>query len=235
MTVEWEPVQMTWLEDPVAKDRRTTVNDHEYFPGQNDLEIPDLEATDYVPDALAPWHHRREYPGKAVHFFLDDYRFESVWRNPAATVERLRAADAVLTPDFSTWSEMPWPVALWQIYRSRWMGAFWRSRGLRVVPHATWGIPAQPWHFTGLPMRSTIAIQCQATAKQEGMREADADSIRLMIDHLEPTTILSYGPFPDGIALPSGLRVVQYPTFAAERLHVLDAKKAALAREAANG
>ena len=38
---------------------------------------------------------------KTVHFFLDDYRFESIYKNPNDKIERLKKFNAVMSPDFS--------------------------------------------------------------------------------------------------------------------------------------
>lgn len=46
---------------------------------------------------------------RMVHFFLYDYKFERVWKNPDADLEKLRRYRAVLSPDFSMYTEMaPW-------------------------------------------------------------------------------------------------------------------------------
>jgi len=45
--------------------------------------------------------------GKAVHFFVDDYQFERLWRNPERYVDRLKKYACVLTPDFSPYADMP--------------------------------------------------------------------------------------------------------------------------------
>ena len=41
-----------------------------------------------------------------VHFFLYDYRFESVWKNPDNGIEKLSRYRAVLSPDFSMYLEI---------------------------------------------------------------------------------------------------------------------------------
>ena len=51
--------------------------------------------------------------GRMVHFFLYDYRFERVWKNPDNDLEKLSRYRAVLSPDFSMYLEMA-PVM--QIY-----------------------------------------------------------------------------------------------------------------------
>ena len=56
---------------------------------------------------------------QVVHFFLDDYKFEVLWNNPEPRVERLSAFKAVLSPQFSLYSEMPMAVQIHNTFRSR--------------------------------------------------------------------------------------------------------------------
>jgi Domain of unknown function (DUF4417) len=59
------------------------------------------------PGKLAP---RRRLGGTlraAVHFFLDNYRFETVWTRPKRGLSRIRSVGAALAPDFSLWRDMP--------------------------------------------------------------------------------------------------------------------------------
>ena len=44
---------------------------------------------------------------KGVHFFVDDYRFESVYRWPERSLEKLAQYRFVLTPDYSLYADMP--------------------------------------------------------------------------------------------------------------------------------
>lgn len=43
---------------------------------------------------------------RMVHFFLYDYKFERVWKNPENDLEKLKRYRAVLTPDFSVYREI---------------------------------------------------------------------------------------------------------------------------------
>ena len=76
---------------------------------------------------------------RMVHFFLYDYKFERVWKNPDTDIERLRRYRAVLTPDFSMYLEMAPILQLYNTFRNRWCGAYWASKGLRVIPTVSWG------------------------------------------------------------------------------------------------
>ena len=42
-----------------------------------------------------------------VHFYMDDYKFESIWRDPHNALKKLKRCDGIITPDFSTYLDMP--------------------------------------------------------------------------------------------------------------------------------
>ena len=54
-----------------------------------------------------------------VHFFLDDYRFESIYNNPEKKIETLKKFNAVLSPDFSMFVEMPIALQLFSTFKNR--------------------------------------------------------------------------------------------------------------------
>ena len=76
---------------------------------------------------------------RMVHFFLYDYRFERVWKNPEADIEKLSRYRAVLSPDFSMYLEMAPVMQMYNVFRNRWCGAYWASKGIRVIPTVNWG------------------------------------------------------------------------------------------------
>lgn len=56
---------------------------------------------------------------RMVHFFLYDYKFERVWKNPDTDLEKLKRYKAVLTPDFSMYTEMNPTLQLYNTFRNR--------------------------------------------------------------------------------------------------------------------
>ena len=76
---------------------------------------------------------------RMVHFFLYDYKFERVWKSPDSDIEKLRRYRAVLSPDFSIYTEMTPVLQLYNVFRNRWCGAYFASKGMRVVPTVSWG------------------------------------------------------------------------------------------------
>lgn len=71
---------------------------------------------------------------KGVHFFVDDYRFLGIYDNPDRTLERYSQYAFLFTPDFSTYSDMNLWRQIESVAKNRWVGAFWQSKGLTVIP-----------------------------------------------------------------------------------------------------
>ena len=77
-----------------------------------------------------------EYCG--IHFYLDDYQFERLWREPTIYLEKLKEYDCFFTPDFSLYLNMPIAMKIWNIYRSRLIGQFYQRQGIKVIPRISW-------------------------------------------------------------------------------------------------
>ena len=199
-----------WNATPAKMD---VLNLRRIFPGGK-WGIPTLEPCGHIPTTLAAWHHpaAREaaaQTGGALHFFLDDYRFERVWWKPEACLSRLREVGAALTPDFSLWRDMPAVTQMWQIYRSRWCGAYWQSQGIQVIPTVGWAGPeSYEFAFQGLPHHSVVAVSALGV-NDDLARELFQAGIEAMIDECEPSLLLSYGKLPAAVDVP----VREYPTF----------------------
>lgn len=65
---------------------------------------------------------------RMVHFFLYDYRFEQVWKNPDNDIEKLSRYRAVLSPDFSMYPEMAPVMQLYNVFRNRCCGVLSRKK-----------------------------------------------------------------------------------------------------------
>jgi len=105
------------------------------FPTDNEWGIPLLDATLQGQELVLPlarWGDRSRkarMPG-TFHFYVDDYKFSALWKNPAPVVAS--GCAAVFEPSFSTNEQMPRAVGLWRIYMKRWLSRFWQQHGVRV-------------------------------------------------------------------------------------------------------
>lgn len=185
-----------WGELPGAFDR---MNLRALYPSSNDWGIPDLPCAQRSPARLLSYTDRHRIAtasaDDAVHFFLDDYRFEIVWAKPERGLTRIASVGAALTPDFSLWRDMPPAMQLWQVYRSRWCGCWLVEHGIDVIPTISWSTPASyPFAFLGVPAGSIVAVSTV------GIRSDDeplfAAGYAAMVERLQPSTVLVYGRRP---------------------------------------
>ena len=135
-----------------------------------------------------------------VHFFIDDYRFERVWQNPERYTPYLEKHPFVVMPDFSTYTDMPKIMQMWNKYRNHLLAWYWQNIcGLDVVPNIMFSDEASfEWCFDGMPKRSTICISNVGVMQNKEWREAFAVGLTETIKRLSPTRILFYGKIPEG-------------------------------------
>lgn len=76
----------------------------------------------------------KENAYKTVHFFTYDWFFDKVYENAADLAEKLRQYYALLSPDFSMFTDMPKALQIYSVFKNRWCGAYWQSLVLRVIP-----------------------------------------------------------------------------------------------------
>lgn len=127
---------------------------------------------------------------------MDDYRFNGIYDCPERTLPRYSQYAFLLSPDYSTYSDMSLWRQLENVAKNRWVGAYWQSKGLTVIPTVSWGL-AQSFDFCfdGIERNSTVAIGmigCKRS-KLRFMRGYNA-----MLEKIEPSKIICFGtPFPE--------------------------------------
>lgn len=83
-----------------------------FYPlGKYDITALYKQETDTGSLLLIGFHntkiHDAQNADKAVHFYIDDYKFECIWNRPERYLRRLSQYRFVLTPDFSLYTNMP--------------------------------------------------------------------------------------------------------------------------------
>lgn len=131
-----------------------------------------------------------------VHFFLDDYRFESVYKNTDDKVETLKKFKAVLSPDFSMFTEMPLALQMYNCFRNRWTGAYLQEQGVTVIPTVRWGDFASfNFCFDGIEKGSIVAVSTLGVRNEKSHFMLGYDEMRRRI---KPSKIICYGkPFDE--------------------------------------
>ena len=133
---------------------------------------------------------------RGVHHFVDDPRFEDIYRHPERTTPKYARYRFVITPNYSTFPEMPLWRQIESTGKSRWCGAYWQAQKLTVVPSISWGLHSSfEFCFAGIEQASTVAVStvgCRL-GRRAFMRGYDA-----MLERINPEAIICLGdPFPE--------------------------------------
>jgi len=217
-----QPRDITWLSRPGSWD---PLHARHLYPGDAEHGIPLLEAPALpavLPTVFTPWPARRRRPADAgLHFFTDDYRFEPVWKSPARSAASLRAAPVVLSPDFSLYAEWPMAMALWQVYRSRWLAMAIAELGATVIPAVTWGsADTHAFAFTGLPWGGAVAVTTNGRARTGAAWDR---GYAAMVEAVGPSVVVALGPaLPPSLASLAPVHQVTDTTL--QRLRAIDGR-----------
>src|SRR4030042_2707584 len=138
-----------------------SVNQDKIFPIENEYGIPTMAgvSTNDIDLSLPLLEYRSKEKDGICHFFLDDYRFESVWNHPSKALKAVLSYKCALSPDFSSYVDWPIAINLWNTYRNRWCGRLWQEYGQTVIPTVGWASEqSYKFSFLGIPKGSIVAI-----------------------------------------------------------------------------
>ena len=139
----------------------------------------------------------RQREAHGVHFFIDDYLFQRTWNDPCRYAHLLSGYQAVMTPDFSMFTDYPVAVQLYNHWRKHQLGAYWQSLGLTVIPSICWSDhDSYAWCFDGEPVGGTVAVSSVGTQKNPLARTLFLDGYMEMMRRLQPEKIIFFGDVP---------------------------------------
>ena len=105
------------------------------YPSNNEFDIPTL-LTDNMPVHLElplnPWGAEARYKKgiTTYHFYVDDYRFEQLFKDPIKLLES--GCRAIVEPNCSIHDQTPMAHAIWQTYRKRYLCRYLQECGLQI-------------------------------------------------------------------------------------------------------
>ena len=131
-----------------------------------------------------------ENKNKTIHFFTYDWKFEKVYEKPEEEFEKLKQYKYLLSPDFSIFTNMPKALQTESIFKNRWCGAYWQSKGLKVIPTVSWGDEKSfDFCFEGIEQGSVVAV---CTYYRENCEEEFMLGYNKMLEIIQPSTIICY-------------------------------------------
>lgn len=163
---------------------------------ENFWQMPTIRNNNFIPEKMIGFNYAKTSKDKdvCIHFFIDDYQFERVWNNPEKYIEVLAEYECILSPDFSLYMDMPMPMKIWNVYRSRQIGAYYQNYGINVIPTVSWAEPETfEFCFEGIPQGSIVAVSTIGVKKGDDAFQIWQDGMKEMINRIQPKTILVYG------------------------------------------
>ena len=169
------------------------------YEGSGKYDIPQIQPVKKLP-AIKEWIGFNEVlsdtdpDGKAVHFFIDDYQFERIWKDPGKYVDALSRYVCVASPDFSPYGDMPLALQIYNHYRKHWVAAFLQERGVTVIPtiRASTDSRSFEWFLDGEPEGGIVIISNMWTGDKD-IRDKFHEEYKLMFDKLHPRKVFLYG------------------------------------------
>ena len=206
------------------------------FPLDGPLGIPRLvpahlnDRIPWIPFNCVMSDRQREAHG--VHFFIDDYLFQRAWNDPCRYANLLSGYQAVMTPDFSMFTDYPVAVQLYNHWRKHHLGAYWQSLGLTVIPSICWsGHDSYAWCFDGELVGGTVAVSSVGTQKSTSEARFSAIAGSLLRGYAENPENLPVGNCDADIAVLKALEKPDpYYGMGKERFEAQLARRDALRR-----
>ncbi len=156
-----------------------------------------------------------------VCFYVDDQFFDgprsSVWTFPWLAIQVLKHFRGIITADFSTYQDFPYPQKVFNTYRMRAFGCWAGKQGLEVINNVRWGMPdTYSYCFDGIEKDSIVAIgTVGGSPRKLEDRERFEQGLYEMVKRLKPHTIIVYGSanYPCFEKLrEEGIRIIAYPS-----------------------
>ena len=174
-------------------------------------DIPFCPTTaEIVPKDIKTWEeakqiYKREvakdkdfYCNAFICFYIDDYKFDGergIWTRYNFALKVIKHFAGVITPDFSTYQDFPFPLKIYNTYRMRAYGYWLGRNGIAVINNVRWGTEeSYQYCFDGIPKNSIVAIgTVGGSPRKLDDRARFEDGLFKMVEVLQPHTIIVYG------------------------------------------
>ena len=133
---------------------------------------------------------------------LSNFQYDStlmrLWNNPENYISKFKEFHAILSPDFSVYTNMEQAQIIHNVFMNRWLGCFWQYLGVNIIPTISWGDNSTyDICFSGVEKESIVAISTIGISKNhkefiEGFNE--------LIKRINPPLIIVRGNYVKGMS-----------------------------------
>ena len=105
------------------------------YPSNNEFDIPTLLMNNmpvHLELPVTPWGAEARYKKVmcTYHFYVDDYRFEQLFKDPIKLL--MSGCKAIVEPNCSIHDQTPMAHAIWQTYRKRYLCRYLQECGMQI-------------------------------------------------------------------------------------------------------
>lgn len=171
------------------------------YEGVGQYDIPQLKPTHCNITEWVGFNYAKgckNPDNKGIHFFLDDYQFIRLWNRIDDYMSVFERFECVMTPDFSTYTDYPKALQIYNHYRKHWIGAYLQDYGIDVIPTISWSTPESfEWCFDGEPVGGCVAVSSVGTQGNKRCMDLFKEGYIEMLNRLQPDKIIFYGKIPE--------------------------------------
>lgn len=164
------------------------------YPSDNIFEIPTLlleEQAGHLELPLSPWgaNSRLRKDVTTYHFYVDDYRFEALFKDPIKLLTS--GCKAVVEPNCSCHDQTPIAWGIQLIYKKRWLCRYLQECGIKVYADLNVSHKFIEYNKMGIPK----GYNAFATRGLDGWMESLKSDLQVAqeISGLEHPNLIVYG------------------------------------------
>lgn len=185
-------------------------------------QIPTIFPTNSVPNRLIPFDKaiRSTDYDQWIHFYIHDYQFRRIIRNPARYLSVLSRFRGIISPDVSVFWNEPLYRQLRSISESREIGSWAQRNGIDVIANYRWGKPeTYDFAFSGSQQGGTAAVGTIGCCQNPEIRDVFQNGLKELIRRIRPDCLVVCGEVrPDvfSCVYDAGIEVIPFETPTAE-------------------
>lgn len=171
------------------------------------------------PKEIIQWDRRQDVVDAsttAMCFYCNDYGFTPILGNPKAYVNKMKQYAMVVGVDASPYDNMPLVVQKSQIFLNLAITYYFGTQGIKIIPNVRIGDDRTLSSLEAYPKHTLIAIGSHGFTRKLDNRYIFANQVMKVVEALEPTGIIVYGPASDeifGLAKLKGIPIYQYDSY----------------------
>lgn len=177
--------------------------------------VHDIEPGDMIPfNAIMSLTSSRKNSFGIFHFYIHDYQFERIWKDPQKYLPFLLNVGKGIGPDFSMYMYMHPAEAIINCCRNRLLTFYLQKKGMIIIPNVCFGNEQTfSWAFDGLPENSVLALSSQGCMNNNIAKRTLINGIHELDRRKHPKLLYVYGKFPEAWKDKFGMRIESLSTF----------------------